>query len=137
MNRTQGQAGFTLIEIMIVVIIVAALAGMVVPRLIGRSETAKTMIAKADLQTLSTALKLFRLDNDRYPSKSEGLGALLNRPAHAKGWNEAYIEDFVDPWGELYRYSYPSTRTGGTEFDVHSVGPDREDGNDDDIGNWD
>jgi general secretion pathway protein G len=121
---------------MIVVIIIAALAGMVVPRLIGRSEEAKERIASADIRTLQTQLKLFRLDNDRFPNNSEGLNALLRKPAGAQGWSTPYIEEeAIDPWNHPYKYRYPATRST-SEFDVYSVGLDGNDGSEDDIGNW-
>jgi general secretion pathway protein G len=132
----RARGGFTLIELMIVVIIIAALAGMVVPRLIGRSDEMKSRIVEGDLATLSTALKLFRLDNDRYPSSQEGLRALLTRPASAKNWSEPYIEDEpLDPWDQPYQYSHPGTRNKNG-FDIFSIGVDGETGSDDDVGNW-
>ena len=128
--------GFTLIELMIVVIIIAALAGMVAPRLVGRSDDAKAKIAQADIANLSTAIKLFRLDNDRFPSTSEGVAALLQRPANAPGWKEPYIEGpALDPWKRAFKYTYPGGR-GKSGFDLYSTGPDGEAGNADDIGNW-
>lgn len=132
----RARGGFTLIELMIVVIIIAALAGMVVPRLIGRSDEMKSRIVEGDLATLSTALKLFRLDNDRYPSSQEGLRALLTRPASAKNWSEPYIEDEpLDPWDQPYQYRHPGTRNKNG-FDIFSIGADGETGSDDDVGNW-
>ncbi|MDA0323510.1 MAG: type II secretion system major pseudopilin GspG [Verrucomicrobia bacterium] len=135
-HKRSNRDGFTLVEIMIVVIIIAALAGMVVPRLIGRSEEAKKRIASADIRTLQTQLKLFRLDNDRFPNNSEGLNALLRKPAGAQGWSTPYIEkEATDPWNQPYKYRYPATRST-SEFDVYSVGLDGNDGSEDDIGNW-
>ena len=132
----QTRGGFTLIELMIVVIIIAALAGMVVPRLIGRSDEMKSRIVEGDFATLSTALKLFRLDNDRYPSSQEGLRALLVRPTGASNWSEPYIENEpLDPWKQAYQYTYPGTRNKNG-FDIFSIGADGESGSDDDVGNW-
>ena len=134
-NRPNRE-GFTLVEIMIVVIIIAALAGMVVPRLIGRSEEAKKRIAAADIRTLQTQLKLFRLDNDRFPNNSEGINALLTKPSGALGWSAPYIDkEATDPWSQAYKYRHPATRST-SEFDVYSVGPDGNEGTEDDIGNW-
>tara|TARA_B100000809_G_scaffold250883_1_gene283812 strand:+ start:372 stop:791 length:420 start_codon:yes stop_codon:yes gene_type:complete len=135
-SNMRARGGFTLIELMIVVIIIAALAGMVVPRLIGRSDEMKSRIVEGDLATLSTALKLFRLDNDRYPSSQEGLRALLTRPASAKNWSEPYIEDEpLDPWDQPYQYRHPGTRNKNG-CDIFSIGVDGETGSDDDVGNW-
>lgn len=135
-RRERANRGFTLIEMMIVVIIIAALAGMVVPRLIGRSEDAKKKIARADVATLSTALNLFRLDNERYPSNAEGLDALLRKPANSGATGEPYIEKrAIDPWKRPYRYEAPGSRSTGA-FDVFSAGPDGNDRTEDDVGNW-
>lgn len=129
----RARAGFTLIELMIVVIIIAALAGMVAPRLIGRSDEARRKIAAGEIANIVTAIKLYRLENDRYPNTAEGLGVLLNPPATTGAAREPYIEgDLQDPWGEPFQYRYPATR-GARAFEVYSSGPDREPGNGDDV----
>jgi general secretion pathway protein G len=125
------KAGFTLIELMIVVIIIAALAAMVAPSLINRSDEAKDNIARGDLGSLDTALKLFRLDTGAFPSSEQGLDTLLN--ATGKG---PYLEKKpLDPWKNPYRYKCPGVHRTGS-FDVFSMGRDGKEGTEDDIGNW-
>ncbi len=119
-------AGFTLIEILLVVVIISALAAMVVPRLSGRSEQAKEAIAKADVQVnIATALKLYELDNGKYPSTDQGLSALINKPGMGSvpsNWNGPYVEakNIVDPWGQQYLYKCPGNR--GVDYDLYSLG---------------
>lgn len=132
MNDTDRKVGFTLIELMIVVIIIAALAAMVAPNLISRAEEAKRRIAQADLSRLDTALKLYRLDVGAYPTTAQGLDALLV-PTAGK---EPYLEKrAMDPWKHPYQYKSPGVRRT-TSFDVFSLGPDGKEGTEDDIGNW-
>lgn len=122
--RTKGVGGFTLIELMIVVIIIAALAAMVAPRLIERTDEAKIKIAQGDIYNISLALKLYRLDNDDYPTGDQGLDALMTHPASASNWKGPYLEKkAIDPWGRPYKYRYPGTRNAGS-FDVSSLGKD-------------
>ena len=129
-----GSKGFTLIELMVVVIIIAALAGMVLPRLLPATDAAKTNIAKGDIANISVALKLYRLNNDRYPTTSEGLDILMRTPASGS-WKEPYLErDPVDPWKRRYKYGCPGTHNV-SGFDLSSDGPDPQK-TDDDITNW-
>lgn len=129
--------GFTLIELMLVVIIIGALVAMVMPRLAGRSEQAKVGAAKADIGVnIATGLKLYELDNGRYPSQEEGgLNALFTRPPSAGNWNGPYLEKKpMDPWGHEYQYMSPgSHRT--YDYDLFSLGRDGQPGNDD-VTNW-
>lgn len=127
--------GFTLIELMLVVIIIGALVAMVMPRLTGRGEQARIAAAKADIQVnIATALKLYELDNGDFPSTDEGLGALLNKPASATNWNGPYLEKKpLDPWSREYKYRYPGEQR--PDFDLYSLGRDGVE-SDDDVTNW-
>ena len=130
--------GFTLIELMLVVIIIGALVAMVMPRLAGRSEQAKTGAAQADISVnIATALKLYELDNGKYPSTSEGgLNALTTKPSSASNWNGPYLEKKpLDPWGKEYQYQSPGTHRS-YDYDLSSLGRDGTP-SDDDITNWD
>ena len=135
MERKQG---FTLIEILMVVVIIGALAAMVIPRVTGRSDQAKRAIAKADVETnLATALKLYELDNGNFPTTSQGLDALMHKPSSSPApanWNGPYIEKKpVDPWGNPYIYESPGRQR--PDYDLSSKGKDTND-EDDDIVNW-
>ncbi len=130
--------GFTLIEIMLVVIIIAALAAMVVPRMSGRSEQAKKAIAKTDIEShLSTALKLYELDNGNFPSTAQGLEALMKETKTGPVptiWNGPYLEKKpIDPWGNPYVYKSPGEHR--RDYDLSSKGKDAT-SDDDDIVNW-
>jgi len=126
--------GFTLIELMIVVIIIAALAGMVLPKLLPASDAAKRNIAKGGIANITTALKLYRLHNDRYPTSEEGLDILL-KPSSSKDWKEPYLENAaIDPWKKKYEYKCPGVHNVSS-FDIWSNGLDPQK-SDDDITNW-
>ena len=129
----QANMGFTLIELMIVVIIIAALAAMVAPNLIGRSDEAKAKIAQGDLASLDTALKLYRLDKGAYPTTQQGLEALLMAPGPGR---EPYLEKpALDPWQRKYLYRCPGTHRTAS-YDLSSAGRDGKEGSEDDIKNW-
>ena len=136
-----AQRGFTLIEIMVVVVILGILAALVAPKLMGRTDDARRVAAKQDVATLMQGLKLYRLDNQRYPTTAQGLQALVTKPASgpdASGWKTGgYLDKLPkDPWGNLYLYLSPGIRG---EIDVFSLGADGQaggDGNDADIGSW-
>ncbi len=135
---TRNVRAFTLVEIMLVVVIIAALAAMVVPRLSGRSEQAKISVAKTDIESLlPTALKLYELDNGFFPTTNQGLEALLERPSTSpvpSNWNGPYIEKKpVDPWGRPYVYNSPGKHR--VDYDLSSMGKD-EKKDSDDIANW-
>ena len=134
-------AGFTLIEIMVVIVILGILAALIVPKVISRPDEARIIAAKQDVATLAQALRLYKLDNFAYPSTDQGLQALVVKPAAAPipaNWKAGgYLERLPkDPWGRDYRYLNPG-RHG--EIDIFSLGADGEpggEGNDADIGNW-
>lgn len=128
--------GFTLIELMLVVIIIGALAAMVMPRLAGRGEQARAAAASADIQAnIATGLKLYELDNGSFPSTEEGLGALMVKPASAANWNGPYLEKKpIDPWSREYKYKSPGDHRG--DYDLFSTGKDGQEGTEDDVKNW-
>jgi len=128
--------GFTLIELMIVVIILASLAAMIVPRIMGRADDAKMNIARGEIGSITTALKLYKLDNGVYPTTQEGLGALMTQSSSAENWKGPYLEKApVDPWKRDYKYKYKgNNNTSG--FDIWSLGPD-ESNDGDNVNNWD
>ena len=136
MQSVKYKPGFTLIELMLVVIIIGALAAMVLPRLTGRGEQARISAARADIEAnIATALKLYELDNGNFPNTAEGLGALLKRPASANNWNGPYLEkEAIDPWKREYKYVYPGERRA--DYDLYSLGRDGVESKDD-VANWD
>jgi general secretion pathway protein G len=119
------KTAFTLIELMLVVIIIGILVAMVTPKLTGRSEEARTKVAKADVESsIATALKLFELDNGRFPATSEGLAALRDKPSWAKNWKGPYLDKKpLDPWEREYQYRFPG-KTRAYDYDLFSFGPD-------------
>lgn len=130
------RTGFTLIELMLVVIIIGALAAMIVPRMAGRSQQAKVSIAEADVgANIPTALDLYELDNGTYPTTEQGLNVLRSQPSQASNWQGPYLRKTpLDPWGTSYQYRYPSQHQG-VDFDLFSYGPDQQE-SEDDIVNW-
>lgn len=137
----RSRLGFTLLEVMVVIVILGILAALVVPNIIGRPDEARVIAAKQDIATLMQALKLYRLDNQRYPTTEQGLQALVAKPTNSpvpSNWKAGgYIERLPrDPWGNPYQYLYPGVRG---EIDVFSFGADGTpggEGADADIGSW-
>lgn len=139
--RRVRQSGFTLIEIMVVVIIIGLLAAVVVPQFLGRVDDARVAKAKQDIQAMQTALTMFKLDNFVYPTTEMGLKALAEKPdsPQIKNWRAGGYLQHVnkDPWGNDYQYAVPGTHGG--EYDLYSLGADGQPGGEDynaDIGNW-
>jgi general secretion pathway protein G len=136
------QRGFTLIEIMVVVVIIGVLGAVVLPQFMSRPDQARVTAARADIQAISTALEMYRLDNYGYPTTQQGLEALVKKPLgtpEPKGWNpQGYLKALpLDPWGTPYQYLSPGTRT--KSFDLYSFGSDGVSGGEDyaaEIGNW-
>ena len=132
-------AGFTLVEIMVVVVILGVLAVLIVPRVVGRTEEARAAAAKHDIAAIMQSLKLYRLDNGRYPTNDQGLQALVTKPQAgpaASNWR-SYLDKLPkDPWGNAYQYVNPGVKG---EIDVYSLGADGQpggDGKNADIGSW-
>jgi general secretion pathway protein G len=136
------QRGFTLIEIMVVVVIIGILGALVVPKLMGKPGEARITAAKVDIASLMQALKLYKLDNQRYPTTEQGLKSLVEKPSSgpaANGWKTGgYVDKLPkDPWGNPYQYLAPGVKG---EVDLFSLGADGlpgGTGDDADIGSWD
>ena len=141
-QQSRLQRGFTLIEILVVVVIMGILAALLVPKLMWRDDDARITAARQDISSLMQALKLYKLDNQRYPTTEQGLQALVQKPQGgppANGWKAGgYVEKLPrDPWGNPYQYLSPGVKG---EVDVFSFGADGQpggSGNDADIGSWD
>lgn len=137
--QRQLQSGFTLIELMVVLLIIGVLAALIVPNVLERADDARVTAAKTDVNNLMQALKLYRLDNQRYPTAEQGLQALLTKPTTAPlppNWKR-YLDLLPnDPWGKPYVYINPGVKG---EVDVMSLGADSQpggEGKDADIGSW-
>ncbi len=135
----KSQTGFTLIEIMVVVAVIALLGAMIGPTLFNKVQQAEETRVAQDIRAIESALKFYRLDNFRYPTQAQGLDALITPPAGAADrWNGPYLDAMpTDPWGQAYLYAYPSTHD--RDFDVYTLGADQQangEGADQDWGNW-
>jgi general secretion pathway protein G len=135
----RAQTGFTLIELMVVLLIIGVLAALIVPNVLDRADDARVTAAKTDVNNLMQALKLYKLDNQRYPSAEQGLQALLTKPTTAPvppNW-KTYLDQLPkDPWGKAYVFLNPGIKG---EVDVMSFGADGQaggDGKNADIGSW-
>ena len=137
--RGRGEAGFTLIELLVVLVILVLLASLVAPRVIGYLGSSRSKAARVQVQSLSTALELYKVDIGRYPSTSEGLKALVETPPGAASWNGPYLtkKDVPsDPWGRPYGYRSPGQHG---PFDISSLGADNQpggSGENEDITSW-
>ena len=137
--RRRLAAGFTLIELMVVLVIIGVLAALIAPNVLDRADDARSTAARTDVTNVMQALKLYRLDNQRYPTSEQGLQALINKPTTAPlplNWRP-YLEKLPnDPWGRPYQYLNPGVKG---EIDVMSFGADGQsggEGKDADIGSW-
>lgn len=138
-RRSRISRGFTLIEMLVVLAIMAMLAAVIVPSVMDRLEDGRATTAKADIATLMQQLKLYKLDNQRYPTGEQGLDALVHKPSSgpAAGNWRPYLDKLPnDPWGQPYQYANPGIKG---EIDVYSLGADGKpggEGHDADIGSW-
>ena len=136
-SRRRDQAGFTLVELLVVLVILVLLASIIGPRVIGYLGSSRTKTAHVQIENLVTSLELYHIDLGRYPSDSEGLKALVAAPSGSAGWNGPYVSKSTvpsDPWGRPYRYQYPGKK--GT-FDLYTFGrDDKEGGADEDQDVW-
>jgi len=132
-KRQRSTAGFTLIEILLVVVIIGILAAVAIPRLGGRVGQAKQARAEADVNNIGMALRLYEVDNGNYPSSLQGL---VTKSGNADNWRGPYLEKGIpeDPWGNPYTYQYPGTHNAHS-YDLSSLGPDGVSSGDD-ITNW-
>jgi general secretion pathway protein G len=134
-----GSKGFTLIEILVVLVIIGVLAALIAPNVLDRAGEAKVTAARTDVNNLMQALKLYKLDNQRFPSTEQGLEALVRKPTSGtvpNNW-KPYLDKLPkDPWGQPYQYANPGLNG---EIDIFSFGADNKaggEGNDADIGSW-
>ena len=128
--KQRNQRGFTLIEIMVVMVILGLLVAVVAPNIMGRSDQAKVTIAKTQMSNIANALDLYRLDNSHYPSTQQGLEALVKRPTGSpepRNWNpDGYLKSVPeDPWGRPYEYQSPGSQGA---YDLYSLGSDGQEG---------
>jgi len=136
-KNIRRRQGFTIIELILVMVIIATLAAIVIPKFAGRSEQAKLTAAKADIASISLGLDAFEVDTGSYP-RSGNLDLLVTPPNDATGWKGPYLSKGIplDPWGSAYSYEYPG-KHNVNGYDLVSAGPDGRMGTDDDITNWD
>lgn len=143
MSGWRRAAGFTLLELLVVLVILGLLAGVVGPRVIDQLSKSKTNVAKLDIKGLAQSLEMFKLEVGRYPNTQEGLSALVAAPSGVAGWNGPYTQGKSksvpkDPWGNEYHYVSPGQHNT-KDFDLSSLGADNRDGGDGenkDVNNW-
>jgi len=138
-RKTRREAGFTLLEMLVVLAIMGLLAAIVAPQVLKYLGSSRTQTAKVQIQNISAALELYRLDVGRYPTGEEGLTALITAPSSAAGWNGPYLQKATalkDPWDQPYLYRIPGQHG---EVDVYTLGSDKAEGGAGeakDVGNW-
>lgn len=134
-----GDGGFTLLEMLVVLAIMGLLAAIIAPQVLKYLGSSRSQTAKVQIQNITAALELFRLDVGRYPSQQEGLASAVTQPTTAVGWNGPYLQKqtaLIDPWGQPYLYRNPGKHG---EIDVYTLGSDKQEGGTGeaaDIGNW-
>lgn len=137
-RKRPRHSGFTLIEVLLVLVILVVIGTIAATSLFGAQDKANINAARAQIDMFESAMDLYRLDMNAYPDKLEDLIEKPSNKAHADKWTEPYINKTklpVDPWGNEYKYSQDGKHNSG-KYDVWSMGPDGDDGSDDDIGNW-
>ena len=130
LRRQQDQAGFTLLELLVVIVILGLLIGLVAPAVLRQLGHAKQSIARQSVAQIGSVLDLYKLDVGSYPSTDDGLAALMTQPSDVENWSGPYLKNSsppVDPWGHAYLYQSPSNRPG-LEYDLCSLGPDDKPG---------
>lgn len=135
-RRNRGEEGFTLVELLLVLVILGILAALVLPKFSGRTEQARLAAAQTQIATFKTALDAFEVDTGTYPRGADGLRQLIVQPADVTGWRGPYLSSDIpqDPWQHAYTYEYPG-RLNPSGFDIVSAGPDGQLGTADDITN--
>lgn len=125
---SRRQSGFTLIEIMVVVVILGILSALIVPNIMNSPNEARVTVARNDIQAIGNALNMYKLDNFTYPDTNQGLEALVSKPTNVDNWKQGgYLSKLpVDPWGNEYRYLSPGAN--GREYDLYSLGADGTEG---------
>jgi general secretion pathway protein G len=128
LESSASERGFTLLELLVVILIIGLLTGIVAPRFLNQIARSETTTARAQIDAFDKALQAFRIDVGRYPSTGEGLQALVVAPANEARWRGPYLKDNIppDPWGMPYKYTFPSSR--GKDYDLISYGRDRATG---------
>lgn len=134
--RSLGEKGFTLVELLLVLVILGILAALVLPKFTGRTEQARTTAAQTQISTFGTALDAFEVDTGTYPRGQDGLAQLISAPADVTNWRGPYLKSDIplDPWGHAYIYEFPG-RTNPSGYDIRSMGPDGQANTADDIVN--
>ena len=137
LKKIRTQHAFTLVELLLVLVILATLAAIVVPKFAGRTEQARVTAAKAQISNFGVVLDAFEVDNGFYPRGKDGLSALIEKPRDAQNWRGPYLKGELpnDPWKNPYSYEYPG-KHNVDGYDIMSMGPDGRTGGDDDITNW-
>jgi len=135
-SRTRSTRGFTLVEMLLVLVILGILATLILPKFSGRTEQARATAAQVQIATFGTALDAYEVDTGSYPHGSNGLQALVVQPGDATNWRGPYLKSDIplDPWGHAYTYECPG-RNNPSGYDIRSAGPDGQFGTSDDITN--